>query len=88
MPHDLLTLFPAAVRGRALDQWKGNTMAQVHRFHDSVAVHVGKGETVYFSAKDARKLARALHAVALSCERESFAESRGLTVHVPEPARA
>ena len=63
-------------------------MAQIHRFRESVAVHVGKGETVYFSPKDARKLARALNAAARSCDREPFSESRGLTVNVPEPARA
>ena len=63
-------------------------MAQVHRFRESVAVHVGNGETVYFSPKDARKLARALNAAARSCDREPYTESHGLTVNVPEPARA
>jgi len=63
-------------------------MANIHRFRETVALDVGKGETVYFSAKDARKIARALNAAARSCDREPFSESSGLTVHVPEPARA
>jgi hypothetical protein len=40
--------------------------ADVHRFHDRVALHVGKGETVYVTRAVARKLARALNA----CERD------------------
>lgn len=59
-------------------------MAQVHRFREKVAVYVGGGETVYMSAKNARKLARALNAAARSCERETFAESTCGTVNVPE----
>lgn len=59
-------------------------MAQVHRFHDRVALHAGKGETVYLSPKNARKMARALNAAARSCDKESFVESAGLTVNVDE----
>ena len=59
-------------------------MAQVHRFRDTVAVYVGGGETVYMSAKNARKLARALNAAARSCDQETFAESTCGTVNVEE----
>jgi hypothetical protein len=59
-------------------------MAQVHRFRDKVAVYVGGGQTVYFTPKEARKLARAINAAARSCERESFADSPSLTVNIPE----
>lgn len=59
-------------------------MTQVHRFRDKVAVYVGKGETVYLSPANARKLARALNAAAKSCETEAFTESRDLTVIVEE----
>lgn len=51
------------------------THAQVHRFRDSVALYVGKGETVYLRPGDARKLARAINRAAKSCATESFAES-------------
>lgn len=53
--------------------------AQVHRFHDAAALYVGAGETVYIDAKAARKMARALYAVARSIESEPFAQSQGLT---------
>lgn len=59
-------------------------MAQVHRFRDSVAVHIGGGDTVYLSPKNARKLARAINAAARSCDCESFAESPPLTVEIEE----
>lgn len=49
--------------------------AQVHRFRDAVGLYVGTGETVYISAKDARKIAKALQTVARSCDRETFVES-------------
>lgn len=59
-------------------------MAQVHRFREKVAVYVGGGETAYLSAKNARKLARALNAAARSCERETFVDSTCGTVNVSE----
>lgn len=59
-------------------------MAQVHRFGDKVAVWVGKGQTVYLSPTNARKLARALNRAARSCKSEPFTESRDLTVIVEE----
>lgn len=53
--------------------------AQVHRFHDAAALYVGTGQTVYIDAKSARRMARALYAVARSIESEPFAQSEGLT---------
>jgi len=57
------------------------TMAGVHRYHGSVAVHVGTGDTTYLSAKNARRLATALIQAAKSVETELFSES-----HVPNTA--
>jgi hypothetical protein len=51
------------------------TCARVHRYHDSVAVHVGSGETTYLSPKNARRLATALLQAAKSVETEKFSES-------------
>lgn len=59
--------------------------AQVHRFHDCVAVYVGTGETVYLAPKDARKLSRAINKAARSVERERFADSEGLTFELDAP---
>lgn len=50
--------------------------ANVHRFRDYVAAHVGTGETVYMTPKQARTLARALHAAARDAENVPFAQSR------------
>lgn len=52
---------------------------QIHRFRDCVAVHSGKGETCYFTAKEARAMARAINAAARSVQRETFGTSPGLT---------
>ena len=46
-----------------------------HRFHDSIAIYIGTGETVYLTAKDARKLARAINKTVRSIERESYLDS-------------
>ena len=46
--------------------------AQVHRFHDCVAIYIGTGETVYLTPKEARQLARAINKTARSCDREEF----------------
>lgn len=53
--------------------------AQVHRFRDAVALHVGTGETVYLTPREARQLTRAMNRVARSCDSEPFAASSGLT---------
>jgi hypothetical protein len=49
--------------------------AQVHRFRDCVAIHVGAGDTVYFTPKAARLLARALYRAARDVDLRPFAES-------------
>lgn len=48
--------------------------AQVHRFHDFVALFIRnkEGETLYLNPSDARKLAGVLTAAATSCETEAF----------------
>ena len=60
-------------------------MTQVYRFHDSVAVHLGKGETVYLRPIDARKLAIALNAAQLDCLSCKFTESTLGTVSFDTP---
>lgn len=56
-------------------------MGQIHRFHGFAAVSLrGKGETRYLTATEARKMARALNAVAKSITVEPFGKSSGLTV--------
>ena len=51
----------------------------VHRFHDSVAIWIGTGETVYLTTKDARKLSRAINKTCRSIERERYLDSSDLT---------
>ena len=51
------------------------TTAQVHRFRQAVALHSGDGQTVYMTAANARKLAKALNACARSVTRETFSQS-------------
>lgn len=58
------------------------SIASVHRFHDEVAVHVGDGQTTYLSAKQARKLARALNKAAKSVETESFLKCSNVTAEI------
>ena len=59
--------------------------ASVHRHCDNVAVaFLGvKGQTVYMSAKEARSLARALHACARSVETVTFSQSNFGTTEIP-----
>ena len=59
-------------------------MAQVHRFHDAVAVHVGDGQTVYLSPEIARKLGKAIMLCAGDCVALSFQESNFKTVEIDE----
>ena len=53
--------------------------ANVHRFRDYVAVHVGTGETVYMTPKQVRSLARALYAAARDADEVEFGQSRLVT---------
>lgn len=50
-------------------------VANVHRFGDRVAVSVGNGSTTYLSAKQARKLAKALNGCARSVSTEKYVDS-------------
>lgn len=52
---------------------------QVHRFRDKAGAYLGDGATCYLTAKEARRMAKALNAVARSIEREEFSASAGLT---------
>lgn len=49
--------------------------AQVHRFRDFVAGHIGRGPTEYLTPKEARAIAKALIECARSIEKESFCGS-------------
>lgn len=51
-------------------------MAQVHRFRECVTIWLGTGETVYLSAKDARKLSGAINKTARDIEARSFGNSQ------------
>lgn len=55
---------------------------QLHRFRDSVAVWVGKGETVYMTADEAEAFAAALLRAAQSIRNEGFAQSTCGTVRL------
>ncbi len=59
------------------------SIASVHRFGDQVAVYVGDGSTAYFTAKQARALARALRDCAKSVVDEKFVDSAFGTREVP-----
>lgn len=52
-----------------------NKMASIYRFHDTVAVYMGTGATVYLSPAEARKIARALNANARDIGERKFTES-------------
>lgn len=58
--------------------------AQVHRFHDRVALSLpGAGETVYLEPKEAAKLARALSGGARNIKAQKFVDSDFGTVEIP-----
>lgn len=58
--------------------------AQIHRFRDRVALYLrndeGDGNTVYLSAADARRIARALNAGARDVKATPFAKSEFRTI--------
>ena len=49
--------------------------SQVHRFRDTVAVYIGKGETVYMTPHQARELGQALIDTADDIDKVKFTES-------------
>ena len=60
--------------------------AQLHRFHDAVAVYIGDGEnglTVYFSPEQARELGHRLHQYGLDALRTRYLDSQIGTFHMP-----
>lgn len=57
-------------------------MAQVHRFHDSVALYIGTGETVYLTHDQAQQLGRALIDCAHDVWKVPFGKSDIGTVRV------
>ena len=57
-------------------------MAQVHRLHEKVAFYTVTGETVYMTVKEARAFAGAIFKAARSIERETYAQSTGLTFNM------
>ena len=50
-----------------------------HRFHDSVSLYSGDGQTVYMDAPEGLRMASALYRAALSVMAEPFPLSRGLS---------
>ena len=48
---------------------------KIHRFRDYVSITLGRGETVYLTAREARQLSRAINKAVKSCETESFLDS-------------
>jgi len=79
---------PAASEGETMARThehnhRGPSTGQVHRFGNSVATHLpGMAQTIYMSAKEARKLARALNAAARSVDHEPFTAS-DCTAQIP-----
>jgi len=57
-------------------------VAQVHRFHDKVAVYVGSGETVYLSPSQAAELGGALQKCAVDIVSVKFTNSNFSTVEI------
>lgn len=49
---------------------------QIHRFHDTAAIHLPTGCTEYFTPKEAKALAFALIACADDIERREFTDSQ------------
>ena len=63
-------------------------MAQVHRFREKVAVHVGDGSTQYLSPSAAEKLGRALIEAAENVRQyPKFSNSPNCTVEIDEAAK-
>jgi len=62
-------------------------IASVHRFHDTVAVYIGMGETIYLSAKEAAALARALNACSRDIKKSSFVNSEFKTTDIKRGVR-
>ena len=57
-------------------------IASIHRFGESVAVHVGDGQTVYLSRHQAAVLSDALARCARNIADKSFADSEFGTINI------
>lgn len=55
-------------------------MMQVHRFRDCAGGATGTGPTVYLTASEARRAAKALLRIARSIDTERFVDAPSLTV--------
>ena len=49
--------------------------AQLHRFRDQVAIHLGDGQTQYLTVKQARAIARQLNKCSKDIDNNSFQQS-------------
>lgn len=50
--------------------------AQVHRFHDKVAIYIGNGQTCYLTEKEARKISAFLLEAAKDIKRFKFVDGK------------
>ena len=67
-----------------MSEFEKTRKAQVHRFHDRVAVWIG-GETVYFTAREANDIARAMNACATDIRKiPDFSQMRFGTFNLKE----
>lgn len=58
------------------------SLAQIHRFRESVAIYLAGGKTIYLSPKEAKAIAKALNAAARDIKANPFVESGFSTVVV------
>lgn len=56
--------------------------ARTHRFHNSVAVSIGTGETIYLDPATARELAHAIERTARDIDSIEFADSQCPTIEI------
>jgi hypothetical protein len=61
---------------------QNKTTAQIHRFHNRVALHIGSGKTVYLTPIEAKRIARALNAGARDIMKAGFVVSTFTPVRV------
>jgi len=56
------------------------TRGSLHRFHNTVAIYLGDGETIYLTPKEARKIAAGLFKFARDIETKDFSDSQVHTI--------
>lgn len=52
---------------------------QIHRYGDCVAMHLGKGQTVYITPKEAKEIAKQLNQCAKDISSAKFVNSQFVT---------